>query len=615
MKQFAKNILVLAVTSALSLSVLSFSHAATYKVVDKGSAENIGYTYGGKQNVNGVMAVSGSNSYNFPVQFIPYFDDNDFNQIQYNALVQHDYYFGLEPIEDFEALKAGNPTANDLAWSKMYLQDRNTSSSNPNFEYQMVADTAAMINLGEGHTSTEICIFDTDFDGTPCAGIITRSTVSVIEGISDSGITFGTASAPYLPMPEFNDSAGTVRTFWLREHGQRGFFSPDNGATIYPVPPIETRYGGGISAVFDMNASGTAVGYSSYKLGKNREDYINDTSGGCADPAILANIPEEICIQKVQTGMYHIQAFKAKVSTVNEVETEQLGLLITPHIDDDRAFSSQALAVNNNDIAVGYAHGWDDTDVVTPVVNQSMTGSYAVIFKKDENGNNEVFDFNQPHYYFGNGNIYPFSRAHDINDSGLAVGYTRNTETFVKKFFYVDTTLPDNEMKTVIPKDFFTTSVSTAFAVNNDGIIVGEAQIETHNESAQNPRRTVGFIYDTRPAEADRKIIDVNTLLECNSPYNVLKANDINEKGQISATAVVKSESYDAKGEPILDDSGEPVMIDVVRAVLLEPIPGGEVIDCGDVEDKVERQGASFGGMVLFSLLAAFGLRRRTFKR
>ncbi|NQY50848.1 MAG: DUF3466 family protein, partial [Colwellia sp.] len=66
MKQFAKNILVLAVTSALSLSVLSFSHAATYKVVDKGSAENIGYTYGGKQNVNGVMAVSGSNSYNFP---------------------------------------------------------------------------------------------------------------------------------------------------------------------------------------------------------------------------------------------------------------------------------------------------------------------------------------------------------------------------------------------------------------------------------------------------------------------------------------------------------------------------------------------------------------------
>lgn len=608
MKQFSKNILMFSVTSVVSLSAISFSHAATYKVVEVDESAK-GYTYGGKQNINGEMAISGTNAFNFPVKFIPYFDDNDFNLISAKALKEHDYYFGLEPIEDFEALKAGTPTANDLTWSKMYLQGMNTSTSNPNFEYQIVADTAALINLGEGSKSTEICIFDTDFDGNACTGILTRSTVNIIEGISDSGIAFGTASAPYLPMSDFTDSAGTIRRFWLREHGQRGFFSPDNGASIYPVTPIETRYGGGISAVFDMNENGTAVGYSSYKLGKNREDFINDTSGGCADPALLANIPKDICIQKIQNGMYHIQAFKAKVSAVNEVETEPLGLLITPHSDDDRAFSSQALAVNNHDVAVGYAHGWDDANVVTPASNERMTGSYAVIFKKDENGNKVVFDFNQPHYYFGSGNVYPFSRAYDINDNGLAVGYTRNTETFVKKFFYVDTNVPESEMEIVMPKDFFTTSVSTAAAVNNHGVIVGEAQIETHNESAQNPRRTAGFIYDT--ASDSPMIIDVNTLLECKSKYNILKASDINDAGQISATAIVKSESYDAKGEPILDDSGNPVMRDVARAVLLNPIAGGEVDDCGLLDDKVERQGASVGGMVLFSLLAIFGLRRR----
>ena len=63
--------------------------------------------------------------------------------------------------------------------------------------------------------------------------------------------------------------------------------------------------------------------------------------------------------------MYYIQAFKATLSADNVVETEQLGLLVTPHVDDDRAFTSQALAVNNHGVAVGYAHGWDNTDVTT----------------------------------------------------------------------------------------------------------------------------------------------------------------------------------------------------------------------------------------------------------
>jgi hypothetical protein len=56
-------------------------------------------------------------------------------------------------------------------------------------------------------------------------------------------------------------------------------------------------------------------------------------------------------------------------------------------------------------------------------------------------------------------------------------------------------------------------------------------------------------------------------------------------------------------------------MVDVARAVLLNPIPGGEVTDCGDVEEKVERQGASISSIALLSLFAVFGLRRRKFKK
>ena len=110
-------------------------------------------------------------------------------------------------------------------------------------------------------------------------------------------------------------------------------------------------------------------------------------------------------------------------------------------------------------------------------------------------------------------------------------------------------------------------------------------------------------------------MIDLNTLLTCKSEYTILTAKDVNDAGQISATAVVKSESYDALGEAILDESGNPVLVDVVRAVVLQPVEGGEIDDCESTEEKVERQGASFGSVAIFSLLSLLGLRRRRFNR
>jgi hypothetical protein len=607
MKQFARNILVLGVIGAFNLGTINHSHGATYKVIDKGSAENLEYTYGKKQNNQGVMAVEGANVYNFPVQW-SYLDDTDFNSINTLALTRHNYIYGLDVIEDFEALKAGNPSANDLAWAKLYLQQQSSSSANQYFEYQMVGDAVAMINLGAESENTEVPIFDTSFAGT---NTLTRSTIDVIEGVSDSGVVFGTATAPYLPMEEVTDSNGNVRQHWLRAHGQRGFFAPGYGQEVIALEPGETRYGGGISAVFDMNANGVAVGYSSYKLSDNLVEFILDSETGCEEPNQY-DVPYDICIQRNQSGMYYIQAYKWQVSSAGETPiATELGLLVEPNVDDKRAFTSQALAVNSHGIAVGYAHGWNSNDVTAPAVDERMSGSYAVIYKEDAEGNQQVFDFNQTHYSFNTRSVFPFSKAHDISDNGLVVGYTTNIDTSVKKFFYVDTNVPDDEMEIVTPKDFFTTSKSTAFAVNSNGVIVGEGEIETHNDSPQNPRRTAGFMFDTSNESAE--IIDLNTLLVCDTPYSILKANDINDEGLISATAVVKSESFDAKGEAILDESGNPVLIDVVRAVLLEPIPGGKVDDCGATEDKVERQGASFSGVVIFALFALFTFRRRTF--
>ncbi|MEI6893993.1 MAG: DUF3466 family protein [Colwellia sp.] len=601
MKSFAKNILALSLTSALSLSIglINHSYAATYKVIDKNAAENLGYTYGGKLNNQGSMAISGSNYYNFPIQF-EYFDDEDFASIVYLAYSQQNYYYGLGPIEDTNALRDGDPTANDLAWSKLYLESVNETVEN--FEYQIVADNTAMINLGEGTLSTEICIFDTNFDGTACTGELTRSTSNVIAGLNNAGTLFGSGTAPYLPIDGTDES--DIETHWVREHGQRGFYSLDLGVTIEEITPTYSEYGGGISAILDINDSGTAIGYTSYAVNESSEaDILDEENGGCADPTTLASIPYEVCVQKMQGSMYYIQAFKASLSDTNP-ELELLGLLVEPHEDDTRDFSSQALAINNTGYAVGYAQGWDENDLTEPTSNQSMTGSYAVMFKEDR-----VLDFNQEHYLFSSGSVYSFSQANDINDNGLVVGYTHETTTFVQQFFYVDTNVSDREMEIVIPEGFFNSSASEAFAVNSDGVIVGKAQIESHNESSSNPRRTTGFMY--KSGGNSPEIIDLNTLLTCDTEYDIIIANDINDVGQISATAIVQSAAFDALGEPILDISGNPEMVGVVRAVLLEPIEGGEVENCDSTEEKVEREGASFGGFILLSLMALVGLRRK----
>ena len=614
MKSFAKNILSLGITSALSLSIslglLNHSYAATYSltIIDEDATNNIGYTYGGKLNNDGNMAVSGSNFDNFPVQF-EYLDDDDFDSIVILALTQQNSYFGLVGIEDFDALKSGNPTANDLAWTKIYLTQANEAAGF--FQYQIVADAAALINSGDGSLSTEVCAFDTSFENpdTPCEGILTRSTTTVIQGFNNSGVTFGSGTGPSLPIegPEFD---GNIQTHWVRDHGQRGFYSLDSGETIQEIVPLETSYGGGISAILDINDNGTVVGFTSYKVSDFREaEILDEENGGCADLNTLSQLPYEVCVQNKQDGMYYIQAFKKSLSDSNS-PLEPLGLLVEPHEDDTRAFASQALAINNSGVAVGYADGWDSNNVNEAVVGQSMTGSYAVVFI-----DGEVYDFNQEHQFLSYGSVYSFSRANDINDSGLAVGFTTQLNPTVQKFFYVDASVHESEMEIVIPTGFFGSSISSANAVNSSGVIVGKAQIESHNESTSNPRRTAGFMFDS--SSNSPETIDINTLLSCEEAedMSIIEANDINDSGQISATAVVKSDAYDALGEPIVDNSGNPVRVDVVRAVLLSPIEGGEVENCNLAEDKVVRQGASISSYMIISLFVLLGLRRKVVNR
>lgn len=579
MKKILKSVLTLGISSALAASSVQ---AAKYQIIDKGAAEKLKYTYSQQENNVGEMAISGTDVYNFPVLF-DYLDSDDLDSIVRLAFTQHQNIHELEDIEDEDALRAGTPTANDLSWAIQYLKSKNADSY-----YQKYGDIIAMTNFGG--ESVEFTVFDQFFEGTQS---YTRSTVDYVNGITDQGWIYGNGSAPFLPV-DFTESDGDEVTFWISDFTTRGFLSPDQGQTIIPIMPPESRYGGE-SAVLHINNNGIAVGYASTVINENAVEFIEDEDGGCADPDRLEDLIFEACVQTISSTMFNTEAFKWNVDESGVISGEALGYLVTPHPDDQRQFTSVAQAINIHGVAVGYSTGWVDENETEPSVNES-TSTYAVVFK-----DGTVTDFTEDHgKYFD-------SRAYDINDAGIAVGHatTISNGSYRTKFYYVDTNAESPEM--ILPQGYFTGSASTARAINEHGFVVGEGEVETHNDSATNPRRTNGFLFDINTDT----FTNLNDFLPCLSEYTIIEARDINENNEISATAIVKVHRRDSKGELMYDSSGDALLEDVVRAIKMAPV-AGEIEDCSEVEEKIERQGAGFGLFAITSLFLVGFTRRFT---
>lgn len=354
MNKLVKSVLSLSITAALCVSA---SQAATYKIIDKGAASKFKYTYAQQENNNGQMAVSGTEMYNFPVQY-QYLNEGDFNDIVTDANRNHELVNGINDIEDEEALRAGNPTANDLFWVERYLRSIRAN----NELYQKYGSVVAMTNFGD--ESIDFAVYDQFFEGTET---LTRSTVDYVNGITDQGWVYGNGSAPYLPV-RFVDSNTEVKYFWIREFTTRGFLTPDRGQTILPIMPPEATYGGE-SSVLDVSDNGIAVGFASVDMAPSVLERIQDEDGGCADPNVIDDIPVEACIQAYVGGLYQKEAYKWNVDANGTISSEGLGLLITPHEEDDRQFESVAQAVNSHGVAVGYSHGWVDETETQPLHN------------------------------------------------------------------------------------------------------------------------------------------------------------------------------------------------------------------------------------------------------
>ena len=578
MKKFVKSIVALSIFGAISISAVQ---AAQYKIEPITEVSSHKYTYGQFQNGNSQeYLVSATSSYNYPVIVQYLFNDLVLLQDSAGNIYYSFSYNGntLGFLEDPEAYLSGTPTANDLALSVTYLQ-----LHKGNLTYQQIEDQSVFVDLGTG--AQQVNVWDKPFSLQFPS--LTRSTEDYLNGISSNGWLYGSGSAPHLPY-SFSD-LDTVSTYWLSEFDLKAYVSVDNGTTIIPVESPINLYGG-VSAILDMaevDGNQVAVGYASIAY---NEQILNGIETTCLSDESNV-IQQNSCIEGVRGSLYYLNAFKWTFdNNGNVIDSEILGQLITPHVDDTRLHASYATAINSSGVAVGYSTGWFQETLEEPVTNPKIDEpvlNYAVIYK-----DGEVIDFTDDHSEFYN------SRANDINDSGIAVGYvTKNVLGDSRtQFYYIDTNKADLEM--VMPTGFFNGSSSTARAINENGFIVGDAEVENHTDSSGNPRRRNGFLYDINTAT----LTNLNDFLECNLGYEIIAAKDINDLNEITATAVKKVESRNAQGEIELDDDGNIVYEDVLKAVKLTPI-AGEIVNCDAEEGKLtKRQGASFSWLlILFS--------------
>lgn len=597
MKKFVKRILALSICSAL---IGTSVHASPYEVIDKGAVDTHKFTFGIQENNTGESVVSATGAFNFSVQY-EFLDEDDFDTIVLTAALSHEFTVNYDDIEDEAALRAGNPKENDSFWALSYLR-----SLDSNLTYQQYEDVAVLLN--DNGVSEEVVIFDTDFTGTPTddSTELTRSTRDTINGITNRSWIYGSASAPYLPVELVNDqdtddvSDDTSINYWVREFITRGYYSIDRGETIIPLIAPESTYGG-VSVVSDISESGIAIGYASTSISEAANTIIEDN---CSTEEQLENTPFIVCLDIVLNSLgtslnsiYTTEAFKWTINDNGEIEqTETLGQLVTPHVDDTRQFESRAQAINDSGTVVGVSHGWQFNDVTDPD-ELERRNIFAVVF---ENGT--AIDLNTDH------ETYFTSTATGINNNNIAIGALVTTINGSARnvFFHADVS-DTNNIELVMPDSFFVGSSTTPNSINEAGTIVGIAEVETSITTDGSSRRTHGFIYDINT----EVFADLNDYLPCDSPYTIIEAHTINDNNDISATALISANAKDFFGTDLLDTDGAPIIEEVVRAVTLEFNPDGQIEECtAEEQGLIERQGASFGFLMPFVLLM-IGFRRK----
>lgn len=588
--------------SRISLAILPLLslcsvQAAVYNVVEIGEVSELKSTYAAAINDSGDVVFNGAivlqrindigntvndfQYFNFPIDLDAIDFENDVVQAYFTDEQLADISNGILDNTTLNILLNINPSGQPIGNAIGYLQSGNAEPKNI-----LLRDSA------EPKRGNSEYLYD----------------------INNTGVAVGTAGATFT-YQEFTPAAttavpnpATIKTWVPEASYQLGAVVQNEQVRTIPAPFQEL--GGGYTVARSISSNGLIAGFGSSGMTQAMKKSLEETCTGATVPVAVClftranrltyserSYEERAMVWPLQAdgsvGTPEVYGFLGDKNTGTAFEGEGI---------DAVTYYSQAHAVNDKGIAVGLSM-YTDSDrkeryaLGYTVFDGIYRQAHASIFV-----DGQVLPIVDPkEWYFINAESIG-SSAVAINNNDIIVGYARkNINSAIRsKMFYHDY----SSGQTTFVDGFFSSSTTVPKAINDNNQIVGQAEVIMGGTTS---RRNHGFVYDI----ASDRFTDLNNLVGCNSPYLVVDATDINNNGEIIATALVKKERKDLMGEVVVDEQGNPLREELAVTVKLQPVANGEPENCGSEDTEYKRKGGASGFGWLALSAALVWLRRR----
>lgn len=441
----------------------------------------------------------------------------------------------------------------------------------------------------DGQSNQEIQAFD---EVTQDTQGLTRSN-EVIARDSEAGTFFVGSSSDVFDTVVFTNQQAVRTDFVINDFRNIAFVQVGNQARAL-LPPDQTL--GGFSDAYAINNSLQVAGSGTVDVNA----LVDFAVQNCANPDTRGDLPESFCRWRLQ---YPAGGFNQDGSAIPSIISTTAGntevrAIIWSIDGNGNVVDLEVFPLADEDQTSplrGFAEARDINDIGVAV---GFSGRGGV--RQAASFSNSQTDLILP------SDEFPVSQAFAINNNNNVTGTIVEVieNRAINRMFV--TNLETQEV--FLPTGFFSSSTTLPRDMNNQDLIVGQGEVVS---SVSNSNDRQAFIYDINSQE----FTNLNALIECESPYTLINAVGINDNGDIAVTARASVPVRNARGEDVLDQTGARTFRDGVVALKLRPIPNGQPANCNDDNSNFERQGASIPLSILLGLLSLMGMRRLERKR